>query len=199
MVSDSVWTKIMATLSVVCVSATFALPATAKPPAKRPAAAHAAPASHAAAPAAASTPAAKAPSGQLNGAYTAYINRLRGKLDHNWYLPDGNNKVTLSVDLAPDGSVTNLNVSSAPSSTLAEQAANDAFNQSQPLEALPATSPAVKLTLTFTSTADPHGDNTRSISGQIESTGPQAAAPVKKEGDSGSSSGSSGNSDSESH
>jgi len=117
-------------------------------------------------------PAAKASgthtSGALNAAYTSYINRLRSKLDSKWYLADGKNRVTLTLNVDKTGSVTDLKIVSSPTNTQAEQAASDAFNQSQPLEYLPSGSPPIKLTLVFESYADPHGDNNRSINGQID-------------------------------
>ncbi len=89
-------------------------------------------------------------------------------MDNNWYLADGKNRVTLELRVAEDGGVTDLNVSSTPKNSEAEQAASDAFNKSQPLPALPSGSPPVKMTLVFSSTADPHGDNTRDITGRID-------------------------------
>jgi TonB family protein len=114
--------------------------------------------------------------GALNAAYTGYINRLRSKLDSKWYLADGHNHVVICVNVDPNGSVTNLNIASTPSNTQAEQAANDAFNQTQPLEVLPGGSPPVKLSITFDSVADPHGDNSRQISAQIDPLTPAAPA-----------------------
>jgi TonB family protein len=138
-----------------------------KPTAK----AHAKPSTSRPAPAAA-----PAKGGALNAAYAAYINRLRGKLDSKWYLADGRNHVVIILNVDPNGSVTNLNITSSPTNTQAEQAANDAFNQSQPLEGLPGGSPAVKLAITFDSVADPHGDNSRQISAQIDPLTPAAPA-----------------------
>lgn len=123
----------------------------------------------------------------LAPAYNAYIGALRAKVDNNWYLADGRNKVIIALHVAPDGSVTDLDITSTPKNSEAEQAASDAFNKAQPLPALPAGSPPVKLTLTFTSTADPHGDNDRDISGLIE----PVAQPAKEAASSDSSSASS--------
>lgn len=109
---------------------------------------------------------------QSSAAYNAYLGRMRDKLDKNWYVADGKNHVTLSCNVASDGSVTGLTLTSSPSDTKAEQAASDAFNASQPLEAPPG-GKAVKLTLTFDSTADPHGDSTRSIGAKLD--------PIKEE------------------
>jgi TonB family protein len=115
-------------------------------------------------------------SGALNAAYTNYINQLRGKLDSKWYLADGRNRVTITLNVDPAGSVTDLKIVSSPANTQAEQAASDAFNQSQPLAALPSGSPPIKLTLVFESYADPHGDNNRSIKGQIDQVVEKPAA-----------------------
>lgn len=103
-----------------------------------------------------------------NTAFNNYLSRIRAKIDRNWYVADGKNNVVLIVTVAADGSVTNLLITSTPTDTKAEQAANDAFNQSQPLEALPTGTQSVKLILTFESTADPHGDSSRNISAKIE-------------------------------
>lgn len=113
----------------------------------------------------------------LTASYNAYLNRVRSKLDHNWYVADGKNHVVLTATIASDGSVTGVNLSSTPSDTKAEQAATDAFNQTQPLGALPGGSQSIKLTLTFDSTADPHGDTSRSIGAKVDSVAPAAATP----------------------
>jgi TonB family protein len=146
-----------AALRIIFSGSVTAKPA-AKPAAKRPAAAKAAPAAnHAASDAA------------LTAGFNAYLNTLRGKLDKNWYVADGKNHVTLTADVAADGTVTNLNLASSPSDTKAEQAASDAFNASQPLTSLPGGVQSVKLTLTFDSTADPHGDSSRNIGSKVDS------------------------------
>lgn len=94
----------------------------------------------------------------LTAAYNSYINALKSKIEKTWNYPDGKNHVALSILVAQDGSVSDLKLSSTPNSPTAEQAANDAFNQAQPLPALPASSPPCRLTITFDSNADPHGD-----------------------------------------
>ncbi|MBY0356396.1 MAG: TonB C-terminal domain-containing protein [Candidatus Obscuribacterales bacterium] len=94
----------------------------------------------------------------LGAAYTAYVNNLQPKIGRTWNYPDGNNHVVLSVTVAADGSVSDLKVTSTPNNVAAEQAGIDAFNQAQPLAALPANSPPCRLTITFDSNADPHGD-----------------------------------------
>lgn len=110
----------------------------------------------------------KSNSGATAAACNNYLNRVRAKVDKNWYVADGKNHVVLSVVVAPDGTVTDLNITSTPTDTKAEQAASDAFNQSQPLEALPSGSKAMKMTLTFDSNADPHGDSSRTIGARLD-------------------------------
>ena len=162
-------------LSIIQCSAAPAKSAKKACPAKPHAAApaQAAPAAHAAAPARQAAP-------NLSGAYKGYLDSLRARVDGKWLLADGKNHVVLAVDVAPDGTVTNLNLTSSPSNTAAEQAASDAFNQSQPLGMLPSGSPPIRLTLTFESTADPHGDNNHSISAKLDVNQPAGTAPAEK-------------------
>lgn len=94
----------------------------------------------------------------LAQAYKSYVGNLQPKIGKAWNYPNGKNHVVLSVMIASDGSASELNLSSTPKNTEAEQAANDAFNQSQPLPALPSDSPPCRITITFDSSADPHGD-----------------------------------------
>lgn len=96
--------------------------------------------------------------------FNSYIARVRPKVENNWYLADGKNHVVLSVTVAADGSVTDLALTSSPTNTQAEQAATDAFNKAQPLESLPTGTGPVRLTMTFDSFADPHGDSNRNLS-----------------------------------
>jgi TonB family protein len=131
--------------------------------------------------------------GPFSAAYTAYINRLRAKLENKWYLADGRNKVTLSVTVSNDGSVTDLELTSTPRNTQAEQAASDAFNQCQPLETLPAGSSPVKLALVFESFADPHGDNNRNLTGTVTPIATKPAVGTDS-GNGGNNSGNSGSS-----
>lgn len=104
----------------------------------------------------------------LTASFNAYCDSLRNKLDKGWSVADGSNKVTVTADVDKDGSVTNLKISSNPTSTAAEQAASDAFNFAQPLTALPAGVQSIKLSLTFDSTADPHGDSSRNIITKVD-------------------------------
>lgn len=102
---------------------------------------------------------------QING----YLSRLRERLDQNWELPDGKNKVTITATVNADGSTSDVGATSAPSNQSAEQAANEAFAKVQPLEAMPASAgERVKLSVTFDSFADPHGDTNRNISTRMD-------------------------------
>jgi TonB family protein len=107
-------------------------------------------------------------SANLSPQYNSYLEQLRNKILQFWLLPDGNNHVIISVSLSQDGSVSDLSISSSPSNNLAEQAASDAFNQAQPFPALPSNSQAVRLSVTFDSKADPHGDSTSKLYAKID-------------------------------
>jgi len=114
-----------------------------------------------------------------NGECNNYMARLRDKLDQNWELPDGKNKVTIITTIARDGSTSDMSTSSAPSNQDAEQRANEAFAKVQPMESLPGSAgERVKLTVTFDSFADPHGDTNRNISTQLD---PVAASQPQSE------------------
>jgi hypothetical protein len=110
----------------------------------------------------------KAPAANLTAAYNAYLNRLRDKVLTNWNVPDGKNRVTLQVRVETDGTNGEVAVTSSPSNTVAEQAATAAWSLAQPLEPLPAQSPAVRIILTFESSADPHGDSTSNLFTRLE-------------------------------
>lgn len=115
-------------------------------------------------------PAAKRPqSVNLTPAHTAYINRLRGKVQNFWNYPDGKNQVVLQATVGSDGSVGEVVLKSTPNNADAEQVANAAFAQAQPLEPLPSGSPPfMRVTLTFDSVSDPHGDSKVSLSGRLD-------------------------------
>ncbi len=103
------------------------------------------------------------------GEVNSYLNRMREKLDQNWELPDGKNKVTITAIVNADGSTADVSATSSPTNQSAEQAANEAFAKVQPLEAMPGSAgERVKLTLTFDSFADPHGDTNRNISTRMD-------------------------------
>ncbi len=99
----------------------------------------------------------------------SYLIKLREKLDNNWNLVDGRNRVTLTAKIDADGAASDISATSAPSSPEAEQSANEAFAKAQPLEALPKSiGAAVKLTVIFDSYADPHGDTNRNLTTKID-------------------------------
>lgn len=125
-------------------------------------------------------PAAARPAASAQGSpiYNNYVNQLRPKIDKNWNFPTGKNHVVLSVDVAQDGSVSNLVLTSTPKSGEAEQKASDAFNGAQPLPSLPSGSLA-KLVVTFDSQAD-QWDSKSSISVRmdpVKGDSSSAAAP----------------------
>ena len=99
---------------------------------------------------------------------TAYLNRLRQKLISAWLLPDGNNHVTITGDFTKDGLSDNLKGRSSPQNGAAEDAAMQAFNKALPLEALPGGLTNAKLTVEFSSNADPHGDSKSSINLRLD-------------------------------
>jgi hypothetical protein len=119
------------------------------------------------APAAHKTPVSAAANkgGAGTAANNAYINRLRGKLMDNWHvlMQDGKNHVVITAVVNADGTVQDMQITSSPKNQSAEQAGNEAFAKIQPLEALPSGSGQAKLTLTFDSTSDPHGDSSSNI------------------------------------
>jgi hypothetical protein len=118
--------------------------------------------------------------GKANPALQPYLTRIQNKLNKNWYLPDGNNHVTLTVNVATDGNATDAVAAGNPKNQPAETAAMDAFNNSSPLEPLPSGVNSGKLILKFDSTADPHGDSHSNISVRFEPnpTAPPVAAPT---------------------
>ncbi|MCA9803354.1 MAG: TonB C-terminal domain-containing protein [Cyanobacteria bacterium HKST-UBA02] len=101
-------------------------------------------------------------SGTNQAAYQGYISRLRQKLDDNWYVPEGNNKVTITSTLDTDGTVSEIVTASEPKCEPAEMAANEAFVKAQPFEGLPG-GKKVKLTAVFQSASTQHGDGSRHI------------------------------------
>jgi outer membrane biosynthesis protein TonB len=105
----------------------------------------------------------------LTPQYNAYLNRLRNKVLNAWNYPDGKNHVVLEATVGSDGSVAGTVLKSTPQNAAAEQAANAAFAQAQPLEALPqGSAPNAKITFTFDSTSDPHGDSSANLSGRLD-------------------------------
>ena len=104
----------------------------------------------------------------LTTAYNAYLAELRSKVINSWNLPDGKNHVVVSVVVQPDGTVGEITFESTPKNETAEHAAHAAFVDAQPFKALPNNSPPMKLSFTFDSTADPHGDSTSSVSARLD-------------------------------
>lgn len=102
-------------------------------------------------------PAQAAPGGANSAELNNYANKMREKMAGSWNYPPGNNKVTLKVEIAQDGSVSNLSLDSTPKNADAEQKANDAFNAAQPLPALPSGVSGATITCMFESNADQWG------------------------------------------
>ncbi len=116
----------------------------------------------------------------LTPAYNAYLGKLQNRVLSKWntLLADGKNNVTLAATVNTDGSVQNVTMRSSPNNPAAEQSALDAFNNSQPLDALPSGSSPVVITFTFVSTSDPHGDSNSSMSARMAPvTAPSANVP----------------------
>ncbi len=80
------------------------------------------------------------------------------KVSSKWLVPDGSNHVVLTTELASDGSYGDISVTSSPKNQEAEAAAMTALDQSKPLDLLPTGMARGKMTITFDSKADPHGD-----------------------------------------
>ncbi len=99
----------------------------------------------------------------LSAAYNAYVMQVRPMVLSHWSVPDGTNLVTLTVKVTAEGATSDVVLSSSPKNNAAEQAAQDALTQAQPLPVLPASSPPVELTLTFKSMSDPHGDSSSNL------------------------------------
>lgn len=121
--------------------------------------------------------------GVSNAAYNSYADQMRTKMGSKWDYPSGNNSVTLTVHVDQSGGVSDLNLSSSPKNTEAEQKANDAFNSAQPLQALPAGLAAAIITCQFNSQAD-QWNSKANISVKIDpqkSAEPPAAAGSSEE------------------
>jgi hypothetical protein len=102
-------------------------------------------------------------------AMEGYLGRLRVRLINNWTVPDGKNVVILEAVVDPSGTATDVSTAHSKADSVALDSATIAFEKSQPLEHFPAGSNAPgKLTVTFTSTADPHGDSNSSVSLRID-------------------------------
>lgn len=99
----------------------------------------------------------------------AFLADLRARILNNWLLPDGKNVVVLVATVNGNGDVTDVNTSESKADPLAIEAARTAFEKSQPLGRLPSKySQDSKITLTFTSNVDPHGDSTSDLTSRID-------------------------------
>ena len=115
----------------------------------------------------------------LTQATNGYLGRLRGRLQKNWFLADGNNRVEINAVVAQDGSIDKVEVISTPKNDAAETSASDAFSKSQPFEALPSGVQSAKLILVFHSNVDPHGDSNSNIDSKLEPVqAAKASAPA---------------------
>ncbi len=106
---------------------------------------------------------------QSNAASQAYLNNIRQGLLKNWELIDGKNTVILQGIVDLDGSLSEVkSISASETSALAIDSAMNAVEKCKPFPALPGSyKHSCKLTLTFHSTVDPHGDSDSSISTEM--------------------------------
>lgn len=127
----------------------------------------------------AAPPVKRPPAVNLSAQYNAYLNKLRGKILNIWDYPSGKHHVVLEATVGNDGSVAGVVLKSTPKSNEAEQAASGAFAQVQPLEPLPTgTAPTVKITLTFDSNYDAHGDSSSSLGARLDPVQPPKLQPA---------------------
>lgn len=96
--------------------------------------------------------------GASQAAIGSYCGKVWSKVSSKWLVPDGNNHVVITTELASDGSYGDISVTSSPKNQEAEAAAMTALEQSKPLDLLPTGMARGKMTITFNSKADPHGD-----------------------------------------
>lgn len=102
-------------------------------------------------------------------AAAAYLNKLRQSLLKNWELIDGKNTVVLEGIVSLDGSISELrSTSTAETNPLAVESAMNDVERCKPLPALPSCfKQSCKLTLTFHSNVDPHGDSDSNLTTEI--------------------------------
>lgn len=96
--------------------------------------------------------------GASQAAIGSYCGKVWSNVSSKWLVPDGNNHVVITTELASDGSYGDMSVTSSPKNQEAEAAAMTALDQSKPLDLLPTGMTRGKMTITFDSKADPHGD-----------------------------------------
>jgi TonB family protein len=98
-----------------------------------------------------------------------FLASLRARVLNNWLLPDGNNVVVLVATVNAQGDVTDVSTSESKADPLAIEAARNAFEKAQPLGRPPSRYAGdCKITLTFTSKVDPHGDSTSDLTSRID-------------------------------
>jgi hypothetical protein len=98
-----------------------------------------------------------------------FLGNLRARILHNWLAPDGKNTVVIEATVSPEGVVLSSTTAASQADSLAIAAATTAFEKAQPLGHLPAGyNSNCKITLTFASTVDPHGDSTSNLTSRID-------------------------------
>jgi len=109
------------------------------------------------------------PKPDTGGQGQAFLDNLRARVLNNWFLPDGKNIVIIDATVSLNGDVLDVKTNNSSADSLAIQAAMTAFEKTQPLGHLPLKYRGnCKLTLTFTSNVDPHGDSTSDLASRIE-------------------------------
>jgi hypothetical protein len=104
-----------------------------------------------------------------NSESQAFLAKLRARILNNWLLQDGKNVVVLEATVHPTGEVLEVKTSKSNADPLAIEAATNAFEKSQPVGALPSRYHGdCTVTLTFTSTVDPHGDSNSDLTSRID-------------------------------
>jgi len=99
-----------------------------------------------------------------DGNLQAYLSALRAKLLRVWDPTDGKNIVILEAVITPQGEVSDIKASKSEANDVAIQSAIMALEQVKPLDPLPNKPTAnSKLTITFSSQVDPHGDSTTNV------------------------------------
>lgn len=99
----------------------------------------------------------------------AFLARLRQRVLNNWLLPDGHNVVVIEATANPNGDVLEVKTDQSKADALAIEAATSAFENAKPLGNLPVKYHGdCKITLTFTSHVDPHGDSTSDLTSRID-------------------------------
>lgn len=125
------------------------------------------PQSSSAAPAVSKVSQARRPAPNNSAVLTNYWNGLRAKLQTNWQIPDGKNRVSVTANVNADGSVSDLVVTANPKEAQAEVSATEAFNRSLPFPALPQGVARAKISVIFEYSYDPHGDGSSRVSGTM--------------------------------